>query len=37
VLLAGRGHEAWQEIASERIAFSDRTHAIEALTLRSGA
>ncbi|MBT2302686.1 UDP-N-acetylmuramoyl-L-alanyl-D-glutamate--2,6-diaminopimelate ligase [Variovorax paradoxus] len=37
VLLAGRGHEAWQEIAGERIAFSDRTHAIEALTLRSGA
>jgi UDP-N-acetylmuramoyl-L-alanyl-D-glutamate--2,6-diaminopimelate ligase len=37
VLLAGRGHEAWQEIAGERIAFSDRTHAIDALTLRSGA
>lgn len=37
VLLAGRGHEAWQEIAGERIAFSDRAHAIDALTLRSGA
>jgi UDP-N-acetylmuramoyl-L-alanyl-D-glutamate--2,6-diaminopimelate ligase len=24
VLLAGKGHEAWQEIAGERIAFSDR-------------
>jgi len=34
VLLAGRGHEAWQEIAGERIAFSDRAHAIDALTRR---
>ncbi|VTU22186.1 UDP-N-acetylmuramoyl-L-alanyl-D-glutamate--2, 6-diaminopimelate ligase [Variovorax sp. PBS-H4] len=32
VLLAGRGHEAWQEIAGERIAFSDRAHAIDAMT-----
>ncbi|WP_077002967.1 UDP-N-acetylmuramoyl-L-alanyl-D-glutamate--2,6-diaminopimelate ligase [Variovorax sp. KK3] len=31
VLLAGKGHEAWQEIAGERIAFSDRAHAIDAL------
>ncbi len=37
VLLAGRGHEAWQEIAGERIAFSDRAHAIDALTRRSTA
>jgi UDP-N-acetylmuramoyl-L-alanyl-D-glutamate--2,6-diaminopimelate ligase len=37
VLLAGRGHEAWQEIAGERIAFSDRAHAIDALTQRRGA
>lgn len=37
VLIAGKGHEAWQEIAGERIAFSDRAHAIDALTLRSGA
>lgn len=37
VLLAGRGHEAWQEIGGERIAFSDRTHAIDALTRRSAA
>ncbi|MDR6536093.1 UDP-N-acetylmuramoyl-L-alanyl-D-glutamate--2,6-diaminopimelate ligase [Variovorax soli] len=36
VLLAGRGHEAWQEIAGERIAFSDRAHAVDALTRRSG-
>ncbi|VTU14055.1 UDP-N-acetylmuramoyl-L-alanyl-D-glutamate--2, 6-diaminopimelate ligase [Variovorax sp. SRS16] len=35
VLLAGKGHEAWQEIAGERIAFSDRTHAIDALTRRT--
>jgi UDP-N-acetylmuramoyl-L-alanyl-D-glutamate--2,6-diaminopimelate ligase len=37
VLLAGRGHEAWQEVAGERIAFSDRAHALDALTARSGA
>jgi UDP-N-acetylmuramoyl-L-alanyl-D-glutamate--2,6-diaminopimelate ligase len=37
VLLAGRGHEAWQEIGGERIAFSDRAHALDALTARSGA
>ncbi len=34
VLLAGKGHEAWQEIAGERIAFSDRSHALDALTRR---
>jgi UDP-N-acetylmuramoyl-L-alanyl-D-glutamate--2,6-diaminopimelate ligase len=37
VLIAGRGHEAWQEIAGERIAFSDRAYAIDALTKRSQA
>ncbi|MBU2409641.1 MAG: UDP-N-acetylmuramoyl-L-alanyl-D-glutamate--2,6-diaminopimelate ligase [Gammaproteobacteria bacterium] len=37
VLIAGRGHEAWQEIAGERIAFSDRAHAIEALAQGSRA
>ena len=38
VLLAGRGHEAWQEVANgERIAFSDRAHAAEALAARSAA
>ncbi|MEJ7686041.1 MAG: UDP-N-acetylmuramoyl-L-alanyl-D-glutamate--2,6-diaminopimelate ligase [Variovorax sp.] len=34
VLLAGRGHEAWQEVAGERIAFSDREHVVLALTRR---
>jgi len=37
VLLAGRGHEAWQEIAGQRIAFSDRAHAADALAARSRA
>jgi len=37
VLIAGKGHEAWQEIGGERIAFSDRVHAIDALTRRNGA
>jgi UDP-N-acetylmuramoyl-L-alanyl-D-glutamate--2,6-diaminopimelate ligase len=37
VLIAGKGHEAWQEMAGERIAFSDRAHAIEALARRSAA
>ncbi|MGJ7542930.1 UDP-N-acetylmuramoyl-L-alanyl-D-glutamate--2,6-diaminopimelate ligase [Variovorax sp. LT1R16] len=37
VLIAGKGHEAWQEIAGERIAFSDRVHAIDALTARRAA
>jgi UDP-N-acetylmuramoyl-L-alanyl-D-glutamate--2,6-diaminopimelate ligase len=37
VLIAGRGHEAWQEIDGERIAFSDRAHAVDALTRRSAA
>ena len=32
-----RGHEAWQEIAGERIAFSDRAHALDALHGRSAA
>jgi len=37
VLLAGRGHEAWQDVAGERIAFSDRAHAVDALAARSRA
>jgi UDP-N-acetylmuramoyl-L-alanyl-D-glutamate--2,6-diaminopimelate ligase len=38
VLLAGRGHEAWQELAhGERVAFSDRQHASDALAARSAA
>ncbi|RZI75042.1 MAG: UDP-N-acetylmuramoyl-L-alanyl-D-glutamate--2,6-diaminopimelate ligase, partial [Variovorax sp.] len=35
VLLAGRGHEAWQEIGGEKIAFSDRVHAADALARRA--
>ena len=35
VLLAGKGHEAWQEIAGERIVFSDRDHAADALAVRA--
>ncbi|BEP63502.1 UDP-N-acetylmuramoyl-L-alanyl-D-glutamate--2,6-diaminopimelate ligase [Variovorax sp. V213] len=37
VLIAGKGHEAWQEIAGQRIPFSDRTHALEALAKRGVA
>jgi len=37
VLIAGKGHEAWQEIAGQRIPFSDRTHALDALTKRGSA
>ncbi|RYZ10923.1 MAG: UDP-N-acetylmuramoyl-L-alanyl-D-glutamate--2,6-diaminopimelate ligase [Comamonadaceae bacterium] len=37
VLIAGRGDEAWQDIAGERIAFSDREHAAAALAARSVA
>jgi UDP-N-acetylmuramoyl-L-alanyl-D-glutamate--2,6-diaminopimelate ligase len=32
VLLAGKGHEATQEIAGVKTAFSDRAHASAALT-----
>ena len=31
VLIAGKGHESWQEIAGERFEFSDRLHAAVAL------
>jgi UDP-N-acetylmuramoyl-L-alanyl-D-glutamate--2,6-diaminopimelate ligase len=37
VLIAGKGHEAWQEIAGLRIPFSDRTHALDALAKRGAA
>ncbi|MCR6478000.1 UDP-N-acetylmuramoyl-L-alanyl-D-glutamate--2,6-diaminopimelate ligase [Variovorax sp. ZS18.2.2] len=37
VLIAGKGHEAWQEIAGQRIPFSDKTHALDALTKRGAA
>jgi UDP-N-acetylmuramoyl-L-alanyl-D-glutamate--2,6-diaminopimelate ligase len=37
VLIAGKGHEAWQEIAGQRIEFSDKTHALRALAKRGAA
>ncbi|MDQ0015784.1 UDP-N-acetylmuramoyl-L-alanyl-D-glutamate--2,6-diaminopimelate ligase [Variovorax boronicumulans] len=37
VLIAGKGHEAWQEIAGQRIPFSDKTHALDALNQRGVA
>ena len=37
VLLAGKGHEAWQETAGVRVAFSDTAHALDALQRRSVA
>lgn len=37
VLIAGKGHEAWQEMAGQRIAFSDKAHALDALALRGAA
>ena len=37
VLIAGKGHEAWQEIAGRRIPFSDRAHALDALVQRGAA
>jgi len=37
VLIAGKGHEAWQEIAGQRIEFSDKAHALQALAKRGGA
>ena len=36
ILLAGKGHEATQEVAGQKIEFSDRTHAGAALALRKG-
>lgn len=35
VLIAGRGHEAWQEIGGHRIAFSDAERARQALVRRA--
>lgn len=37
VLIAGKGHEAWQEIAGQRIPFSDKSHALDALAKRGAA
>jgi UDP-N-acetylmuramoyl-L-alanyl-D-glutamate--2,6-diaminopimelate ligase len=36
VLVAGKGHEAWQEIAGVRHAFDDRIVAAAALRARAG-
>jgi len=36
VLIAGKGHETWQEIAGEKWPFSDRSHARAALRARVG-
>ena len=36
VLLAGKGHEAWQEAAGVRTPFSDAEHARRALEARAG-
>ena len=35
VLIAGKGHEAWQEADGVRTEFSDRIHALDALQRRS--
>lgn len=35
VLIAGKGHEAWQEANGVRTEFSDRIHALDALQRRS--
>ncbi len=37
VLIAGKGHERWQELASARVPFDDVAEARAALKLRSGA
>lgn len=37
VLLAGKGHEATQDVAGHKIEFSDRAHVGAALALRKGA
>ncbi|MNT36475.1 UDP-N-acetylmuramoyl-L-alanyl-D-glutamate--2,6-diaminopimelate ligase [compost metagenome] len=37
VLIAGKGHEEWQEIAGQRLPFSDKTHALDALAKRGAA
>jgi UDP-N-acetylmuramoyl-L-alanyl-D-glutamate--2,6-diaminopimelate ligase len=37
VLIAGKGHEIYQDIQGQRVPFSDRTHAAAALARRRGA
>ncbi|OEY66693.1 UDP-N-acetylmuramoyl-L-alanyl-D-glutamate--2,6-diaminopimelate ligase [Marinobacter sp. X15-166B] len=36
VLVAGKGHESWQEVAGEKLPFSDAAHVRRALRLRDG-
>ncbi|MEY1662622.1 UDP-N-acetylmuramoyl-L-alanyl-D-glutamate--2,6-diaminopimelate ligase [Isoalcanivorax beigongshangi] len=36
VLIAGKGHERWQEVAGQRLPFDDREHARAALQQRAG-
>lgn len=36
VLIAGKGHEAWQELAGQRIPFSDAEQVRHALSLNGG-
>lgn len=36
ILIAGKGHETYQEIHDERIHFDDREHALSALTQKNG-
>jgi len=36
ILIAGKGHETWQEIAGQRLPFSDVVHARAALAARRG-
>ena len=37
ILIAGKGHEAYQQLATERIDFDDRKHASKALRERAAA
>jgi UDP-N-acetylmuramyl tripeptide synthase len=37
VLIAGKGHETYQEIAGRRLPFSDVEHAAAALAARGGS
>jgi UDP-N-acetylmuramoyl-L-alanyl-D-glutamate--2,6-diaminopimelate ligase len=36
VLIAGKGHEAWQEVAGQRFPFSDAEQVRHALSLNGG-
>ncbi|MHC9037434.1 hypothetical protein ACYTTR_17100, partial [Cobetia marina] len=35
ILIAGKGHEDYQEVAGERLPFSDVAHAVAALERRA--